>query len=163
MKIFLALDESKSSEQVLQKLTQQFRGEKTEVRVLHVLQPITVSVPPQMSPGYAPELFDLAKPAKGMLHRAAKSLADAGFKAETVLRKGDIREVILDTAQEWKADLIVLGSHSRVGAKRFLLGSLAESVARHTPCSVENCAQFQRSVKPHADLRETASWRSIIS
>jgi nucleotide-binding universal stress UspA family protein len=137
MRILLALDESESSERALQKFTQQFRCEKTEVRVLHVLEPITVSVPPQMAPGYAPELFDLAKPAKDLLDRAAKFLGDAGFKTDTVLRKGDVREVILDTAQEWKADLIVLGSHSRIGAKRFLLGSVAESVARHAPCSVE--------------------------
>lgn len=87
--------------------------------------------------GLCTELFDLAKPSKEMVDRAEKSLAEAGFKAETVLRKGGIREVILNTAQEWKTDLIVLGSHSRVGAKRFLLGSVSEPVARHAPWSVE--------------------------
>jgi nucleotide-binding universal stress UspA family protein len=90
-----------------------------------------------MAAGYAPELEVLAKPAKELLARAAKSLTDAGFKTETLLREGDVRETILDTAQEWKADLIVMGSHSHRGARRFLLGSVAESVVRHAPCSVE--------------------------
>jgi universal stress protein A len=35
------------------------------------------------------------------------------------------------------ADLIILGSHGRRGVDRWLLGSVAEAVARHAPCSVE--------------------------
>ena len=137
MRILLAVDESKSSQQATEKIAQQFRRENAEVRILHVLQPISVAAPPQMAAGYAPELQDLAKPAKDLLVRAAKSLTDAGFKTETLLREGDVRETILDIAQEWKADLIVIGSRGRSGVQRFLLGSVAESVARHAPCSVE--------------------------
>jgi nucleotide-binding universal stress UspA family protein len=137
MRILLAVDESKSSQQAIEKIAQQFRCEKGEVRILHVLQPVSLSAPPQTAAGYAPELEALAKPAKELLARAAKSLADAGFKTETLLREGDVRETILDTAQEWNADLIVMGSHSHRGARRFLLGSVAESVVRHAPCSVE--------------------------
>jgi universal stress protein A len=137
MRILLAVDESKSSQQAIEKMAQQFRCEKGEVRVLHVLQPVSLSAPPQMAAGYAPELEALAKPARDLLARAAKSLTDAGFKTETLLREGDVRETILDIAQEWKADLIVVGSHSHRGARRFLLGSVAESVVRHATCSVE--------------------------
>jgi len=50
---------------------------------------------------------------------------------------GDPRVVILDTAQEWPADLIVLGSHGRRGLDRLLMGSVAEGVAIHAHCSVE--------------------------
>jgi len=50
---------------------------------------------------------------------------------------GDPRVVILDTAQAWPADLIVLGSHGRRGLDRLLMGSVAESVAVHAHCSVE--------------------------
>jgi nucleotide-binding universal stress UspA family protein len=38
--------------------------------------------------------------------------------------------------RKWKADLIVMASHGRRGFKKFLLGSVAESVARHARCSV---------------------------
>ncbi len=137
MRILLALDDSKSSEEALSVVARQIRSEGSEVRILHVLQPITLSAPPQMSSDYTPELQELGKRAKELLERAAKSLREAGFKAETLLKKGDIRGTILDEAAEWKADLIVLGSHGKGGAQRFLLGNVAESVARHAPCSVE--------------------------
>ena len=34
-------------------------------------------------------------------------------------------------------DLIVVGSHGYSGIKRWLLGSVAQSVVSHAPCSVE--------------------------
>lgn len=43
---------------------------------------------------------------------------------------------ILDAAKSWPADLVVIGSHGRSGVERLLLGSVAESVARHASCPV---------------------------
>jgi nucleotide-binding universal stress UspA family protein len=137
MKILLAVDDSKFSEAALKTVTSQYRPQGTQVRVLHVLQPIALSAPPQMSPGYAPELQDQGKEAEKLLQRAAQTLLGAGFQVDTEIAKGDVREGILDVAQNWHADMIVLGSHGRGGVGRFLLGSVAESVARHAPCSVE--------------------------
>jgi nucleotide-binding universal stress UspA family protein len=137
MKVLVAIDESSSTAEVLKAIKAQMIPARTELRILHVLQPIAGSVPPQMSPGYAPELEPFAKPARELLANAAKTLDAAGFKTETALKKGDVRETIIDTAAEWGADLIVVGSHDHNGAHRFLLGSVAESVARHAPCSVE--------------------------
>ena len=45
--------------------------------------------------------------------------------------------VIVDEAENWKADLIVVGSHGYTGIKKWLLGSVAQSVVSHAPCSVE--------------------------
>lgn len=50
---------------------------------------------------------------------------------------GEPRLKILDKAQEWAADLIVLGSHGRCGLDRILMGSVSETVAIHAKCSVE--------------------------
>jgi nucleotide-binding universal stress UspA family protein len=136
MKILMAIDDSKFSGDVLQALITQFRPEHVEVRVLHVLQS-TVPAPPQMAPGYAPELDDLKKPARELVERMASELRSAGFKVDTAVEVGDIREGIIDFAAEWSADLIVVGSHGRSGIERFLLGSVAEFVARHAACSVE--------------------------
>ena len=135
MKILMGIDESKFSDDVLRAIVTQFRPEHAEVRVLHVLQP-TAPAPPQMAPGYAPELEDQKKPAHALVERIAKELRSAGFKVDTAVEVGDIRETVIDSAADWGADLIVVGSHGK-GIQRFLLGSVAEFVARHAKCSVD--------------------------
>ena len=136
MKILIGIDESKSSGDVLKAVVAQFRTENTDVRVLHVLQPIAPA-PPQMAPGYAPELEGLKKPAQELVERIGNELRSAGFKVDTAVEIGDIRETVIDSAAAWGADLIVVGSHGQRGIQRFLLGSVAEFVARHAKCSVE--------------------------
>lgn len=49
---------------------------------------------------------------------------------------GDPRAIICDMALEWQASMIVMGSHSRTGFKRILLGSVSSSVLSHASCSV---------------------------
>src|SRR5208283_3150277 len=123
MKILMGIDDSKFSGDVLRAIVTQFRTENTEVRVLHVLQP-SAPAPPQMAPGYAPELDDEKKPARELVERIADELRGAGFKVDTAVEGGDIRERIIDSAAEWSADLIVVGSHGRSGIPSFLLGSV---------------------------------------
>ena len=136
MKILAGIDDSKYSGDVLRAMVAQFRTENTEVRVLHVLQP-SAPAPPQMAPGYAPELEDQKKPARELVERFARELQNEGFKVDTAVEIGDVRDTIIDAAAEWNADLIVVGSHGQRGIQRFLLGSVAEFVARHAKCSVE--------------------------
>ena len=137
MKILVGVDDSTFSEGALRAIVVQFRPQSAEIRLLHVLQPIAFSAPPQMSAKYAPELEDQGKQARELVERAAKTLRAAGFKVDTAVEKGDVRLKIIDSAAEWNADLIVLGSHGRSGVPRLLLGSVAEFVARNALCSVE--------------------------
>jgi len=136
MKIVLATDDSKFSEATAKSLAGQFRPQDTEVRVLHVVEPIVISQPPQMSAGYYPELEDRLPQAREVVDRVAKTLSSAGFRVTTSVAAGDARSVILENAAEWNADLIVLGSHGRTGLERFFLGSVSDAVARHARCSV---------------------------
>lgn len=137
MNILLATDGSNFSEAAAQAIAKQFRPQESEVRVLTVVEPLTTGPTPQMAPGYYPELEDQKREAKTSVDRTAKMLAEAGFKTSTRVLVGDAKTMILDEAADWKADLIVVGSHGRKGLGRFLLGSVSETVARHGKCSVE--------------------------
>jgi nucleotide-binding universal stress UspA family protein len=137
MKILLAIDDSKFSEAAAKSVTEQFRPQDTEVRVVHVVEPVGISEPPQMSPGYYPELEGQLPQAREVVDRAAKHLSSAGFRVTTSVATGDAKSIILDDAVDWHADLIVLGSHGRKGLGRFFLGSVSEAVARHASCSVQ--------------------------
>jgi nucleotide-binding universal stress UspA family protein len=140
MKILLAIDGSKYAEAAALEVGSGFRTQGTEVLVLQVVEPLVFSTPPQMAPGYAPEmaarLQDQLKQARESVARTAETLRQAGFKVDSRVAENEIRTGILDAAQEWHADLIVLGSHGEKGLRKFLLGSVAEFVARHAHCSV---------------------------
>ena len=71
---------------------------------------------------------ELKRTAQDYLDNAKLSLGDETI--ETVLKEGDYAENILQTAEELKADIIVLGTHSRKGLDKVLLGSVAEKVLR---------------------------------
>ncbi len=141
MKILLAMDDSEFSQAALQALVTRMRPEGAEVLVLRVVQPRVFSVPPEMAEGYAPEQDELRKQefqrAQDSLNQASQALRAAHFNVQTRVIESETRNGILDVAAEWGADLIVLGSHGRKGIQRFLLGSVAEFVARHADCSVQ--------------------------
>ena len=71
--------------------------------------------------------------------RARQMLSEVSIKiVETEpIQVGDARQVILDLAKRWGADLIVGGSHGYRGIDRFMLGSVSEAVAMHAHSSVE--------------------------
>lgn len=62
-------------------------------------------------------------------------LIDTVFKNHevwTFLEEGKPHEVILNVAQEWDADVIVLGTHGRIGVSHLIMGSVAEKLIRHS-------------------------------
>jgi nucleotide-binding universal stress UspA family protein len=140
MKILMATDGSPFSDAAIRSLTSQFRADGTEVLVLQVVEPLIFSTPPQMAPGYAPEMAARLKEQLELARNTAASakevLLKAGFKADSKVVENEVRTGILTVSEEWRADLIVLGSHGQKGLRKFLLGSVAEFVARHARCSV---------------------------
>lgn len=141
MKILLALDDSKCSAGATDALIAQAKTENTEVRVLHAVETFPVSLARRMgnreSPDFVAARLEQRARAKELLARAAEKLRSAGFKVTTLVKEGDARSVILDCADKWHADLIIVGSHGRKGLNRFLMGSVSDAVARHARCSVE--------------------------
>jgi universal stress protein A len=136
MRVLVAVDDSGFAEDLLRAVVTGVRHENAEALVLHVLQPVDTVPPPEMAQGYAPELEDEKQPARVLVERIAAELRKAGFTAQTGVRIGDVANTILGQAAEWRADLIAVGSHGQRSIHDFLLGSVAESVARRAGCSV---------------------------
>lgn len=140
MKILLAVDGSEYSADAVREVAERPWPTGTTVRVLSAVEAIT---PP------APELWydaggslerarqEMRKSAEQLTAGVSEKLGASGLTAETSVRDGDPRAVIVDEAKDWGADLIVVGSHGYTGVKRWLLGSVAQSVVSHAPCSVE--------------------------
>jgi nucleotide-binding universal stress UspA family protein len=59
-----------------------------------------------------------------------------GVVWEKQTREGRAASMIVNAAQEYASDLIVMGTHGRTGMAHMLLGSVAEAVLRLTNCSV---------------------------
>jgi nucleotide-binding universal stress UspA family protein len=140
MKILLAVDDSAFSEAATKAVIDQTKPGDLEVCVLHSFHPMA-SLPGFADESVAGSLKEAEErrraDAKGLLARTAQILDKAGFKVTTSLVEADPRQAIIDQAEKWKADLIVVGSHGRKGLDRLLIGSVAEHVARHASCSVE--------------------------
>ena len=64
----------------------------------------------------------------------ARDLGAEGVVAEAIA--GSPPDVLLEAAQDFDADVIVVGSQGLTGAAHFVLGSVASSVAHHAPCDV---------------------------
>jgi nucleotide-binding universal stress UspA family protein len=60
---------------------------------------------------------------------------------------GDPVDEIVRHARSLSADLLLIGTHDKVGLQRLLLGSVAEKVAKRAPCSVFMVRQKQRPYK----------------
>jgi nucleotide-binding universal stress UspA family protein len=70
---------------------------------------------------------------ESVMERAAEQAKASGIEARTVAREGDPAHVIVDLAEEFHADLLVIGNK---GMERRVLGSVPNSIAHHTPCSI---------------------------
>jgi nucleotide-binding universal stress UspA family protein len=155
MKILLAVDGSACSEAALRSVLMNFRPDHNEVQVLHAvewLKDLPASFRFGEGPTFTNDILDRKErsfeASRALVTRMADELRAAGFRTSTATPDDDARHAIIHAATEWPADLIVLGSHGRTGLDRFLLGSVADSVTRHAPCSVQ-VIRDQPSAHPH--------------
>lgn len=139
MKILLPVDGSAASQDAIEEIAERPWPTASIARVICAVQPY---VPPaaEFVPTAA-RLDDLERQQKSEAERlvtqAGERIGAPNLSVETVVREGDPRTAILQEAADWGADLIVMGSHGRTGLTRLLLGSVAQTVASHAPCSVE--------------------------
>ncbi len=110
-------------------LAEQFGG---EVRLVNVQSLVPVALL-----DYAPE--DFGETLRHGLEQELAAVAASGRlpqdRTSTAVLFGPVYEKILQHAESWGADIILVGSH-RPSAARFLIGSNASAIVRHASCSV---------------------------
>jgi len=74
--------------------------------------------------------------AKKSVEKVEKIAERENIKVKVLTPKGTPYEVIVKTAEQKKADLIVVGSHGRTGIERLFMGSVTERVIGHANCAV---------------------------
>jgi nucleotide-binding universal stress UspA family protein len=139
MNILLAIDGSAPSQDAIEEVANRPWPSPSTLRILSVIQPYP---PPATEIVLASAALEeirqrQAQDAEQLTRQAGERIAAAGLSVETAVRQGDPRTAIVDAADEWQADLIVVGSHGRTGLKRLVIGSVAQAVVSHAHCSVE--------------------------
>lgn len=143
MKILLAVDGSACSDAAVEEVARRPWPEGSTIKVLTAYE---LPMPPTPE-GWALPLdyfkdldAALQQQARNTVDRAIqtlKSKLDKSISLDGVLLPGPPRTLILDEAESWRADLIVLGSHGYSVWERLLLGSVSQAVVSHAKCSVE--------------------------
>lgn len=143
MKILLAVDGSPCSDAAIEEVARRPWPQGSSVKVLTTYELPTPPTPEGWAlPANYFEDMDIAlrKQADDINDQAMqmlKSKLDKTISLEAAALPGPPRTVILDEAEGWGADLIVLGSHGYRAWERFLLGSVSQAVVSHAKCSVE--------------------------
>jgi nucleotide-binding universal stress UspA family protein len=137
-RVVLAADGSKHSRRACEFACQRLFQESTHVSVLSVAGDGLTEMAAQVLP--ASQIEDLTRPqtdrAQELVGQYRDQVLKSGCSVTTEVRTGHTSEQILQHAEQFKADLIIVGSRGLEGTERLELGSVAESVLKYAPCSV---------------------------
>lgn len=104
-----------------------------ELAFVHVI-PRALAYPTELGFVEVERIADLHERAEHYLKHARKLAGDV--PSDVIVREGVAPTEIIEAAKEWKADLIIVGSHNRGRFSRLILGSTAEVVVRGAGCPV---------------------------
>ena len=145
-KIIIGIDDSKYAEHAAEYGFDLARTIKAEVGLVNIVEPLTTMTPGGTDiltgiPGEASVTSDMdmlniqTQITENIIERIINNFGE-GLTVTKFSEYGSTAEGIIKCANEFGAGLIVIGTHSRSGFDRLLMGSVAEHVVRHSQIPV---------------------------
>ena len=143
MRILLAVDGSPCSEAAVNEVASRPWPANSEFRIVSAFQ-VSLSPSPEVWV-IEPDFYDEVQRVVREQAQEVVAITSAKLKkalGQSVSVTGEVlqnspQSAILEEAERWKADLIVVGSHSYGAWHRLVLGSVSQAVVLHATCSVE--------------------------
>jgi nucleotide-binding universal stress UspA family protein len=141
MKALIAYDGSACADAALDDLKRAGLPGEAEALIVTVTE---LWLPPP-SATFEPVLTAVTEPLTAPVEAARNLAIEASQRLQTIFPAWDVRaealagspaSAILNKADEWKPDLIVVGSHGRSALGRFFMGSVSQKVVTEAHCSV---------------------------
>lgn len=151
MKILIAYDGSGCSDQALDDLLRAGLPDDTQALIISVAEVHLPPPPPSSYEIFGSSNFEwidqeteistpshIVEQARALAVRASEKirLLFPGWTIYTNGRYGSPAGEIIEQAEKWDADLVVVGSHGRSKLGQFILGSVAQRVVTEAHCSV---------------------------
>lgn len=119
------------------------------IRLLYIINPSDIAsgtANPVINPTHARD--ERSKAEQGALEKLERWKRDG---EEAAVEVGNAAEKISEHAQQWRADLIAMGTRSRTGIQQFLHGSATEWLVRHAnqPILVVHDVDLAEDQKQH--------------
>lgn len=136
-KILIAVDNSICSEKAAKAGYEMATKFNSEVALINIIEPIPATVNPDfaLAPVFL-ETYDNSEENSHILLKGLENKYSNGIKTTYLTIIDTASHGIVKQAEEWGAELIVIGTHGRTGLYHFLMGSVAEHVARKSACPV---------------------------
>jgi nucleotide-binding universal stress UspA family protein len=128
-KILIAIDDGPLAEKIASVGFELSKKVNAEIAVVSVVHTTILNPDGGMSSGEMENMI------KSEYKESLQLLLDKVFKTHEIwffVEQGNPSDVILRVAEEWEADMIVLGTHGRTGLSHLLMGSVAEKIIRHS-------------------------------
>ena len=149
-RILVPVDLSEQSSLVLDHATALGSAYSATIDLLHVVEEATFPTAYGMDP-LSPSQPNVQERARQALETLTAKIEGFDEALNTHVLAGYAARDIVDFADEYAADLIVMATHGRTGLQRFLIGSVAEKVVRSAPCPVFTVKSFGRSLVPRRE------------
>ena len=136
-KILIAVDNSTCSEKAARIGYEVAKTFQAEVALVNIIEPIPANINPDLT--LAPvflETYDNSEENSHVLLKEIENKYGLGTPTTYLSVVDSAAHGIIQQSDAWGSDLIVIGTYGRTGLYHFLMGSVAEHVARKSACPV---------------------------